>query len=300
MNDTQVKCFLAVAQHLSFSKASEALHIAQPAVSRYIAKLEQELGFSLFERTSRTVKLTNGGFELINLFRNFYGALENIKANAIRDEAMIQKEIVVGFLDRWDLSPLVAKALQILADNYPNISISLQSLSYRYLQPALENHTIDIMLVMESTVDMSNPALKTKLLVDLPHMLLYSPYTKVARIENPAVEDFSGETFLLSADSVDSVQESIYKLCTTHGFLPKIKNTDSHSSLVSSIASGLGVAHADYWSRERLDKRFLHKVLDSSHSICIAWLDDEDDIMRDAVIDAIVLAVSTMDIPEGE
>ena len=52
MNTVQLECFIAVAEHLSFSKASKALKITQPAVSHQIQTLEEELETKLFRRTS--------------------------------------------------------------------------------------------------------------------------------------------------------------------------------------------------------------------------------------------------------
>ena len=61
MNTIQLECFLAVAEHLNFSKASQALKLTQPAVSHQIQTLEEELGVKLFIRTSRNVELTQEG-----------------------------------------------------------------------------------------------------------------------------------------------------------------------------------------------------------------------------------------------
>ena len=59
MNTTQLECFVAVAEHLNFSRASEELKMTQPAVSHQIRTLEEELGVKLFMRTSKNVSLTS-------------------------------------------------------------------------------------------------------------------------------------------------------------------------------------------------------------------------------------------------
>lgn len=62
MNTTQLECFLEVANCLNFSRAAEHLSITQPAVSHQINTLESELGVKLFQRTSKSVRLTQEGF----------------------------------------------------------------------------------------------------------------------------------------------------------------------------------------------------------------------------------------------
>lgn len=53
--------FLSVAEHLNFTKAAEECYLAQPAISQQITSLEQEIGFQLFKRSSRSVELTEAG-----------------------------------------------------------------------------------------------------------------------------------------------------------------------------------------------------------------------------------------------
>ena len=65
MNTIQLECFVAVAEHLNFSRASEALKLTQPAVSHQIRTLEDELGVKLFIRTSKSVSLTTEGIRFL-------------------------------------------------------------------------------------------------------------------------------------------------------------------------------------------------------------------------------------------
>ncbi|MTK30458.1 LysR family transcriptional regulator, partial [Nocardia seriolae] len=61
----QIECFLACCDHRSFTAAARALHVVQSAVSTSVGKLEHELGVRLFDRTPRTLELTESGRAII-------------------------------------------------------------------------------------------------------------------------------------------------------------------------------------------------------------------------------------------
>ncbi|PJR87320.1 hypothetical protein CN878_22665 [Ochrobactrum sp. 695/2009] len=71
----QLRTFLAVARCQHLTRASEQLHISQPAVSKHIKALEEELGLKLFERTASGVFLTRSGRDILRLCRKYFSRL---------------------------------------------------------------------------------------------------------------------------------------------------------------------------------------------------------------------------------
>ena len=65
MDIDTIRAFLAVAEHRSFTRAAESLFLTQPAISKRIAVLEEQLGNRLFDRVSREITLTNAGTTLL-------------------------------------------------------------------------------------------------------------------------------------------------------------------------------------------------------------------------------------------
>ena len=83
--DTQnLKAFVAVAEHLSFSAAAEQLHVTQPAISKRIHLLEQQLSSLLFDRVGRQVSLTEAGRTLLPHAQNILDAI-NMAKQAVAD-----------------------------------------------------------------------------------------------------------------------------------------------------------------------------------------------------------------------
>ncbi len=144
MNTTQLECFLAVANNLNFSRAAEQLRLTQPAVSHQISSLEDELGVKLFNRTSKSVRLTQAGFlytqyagEILRLFNVSKGRLK-----AAREEQ--QRILGVGCRNTLELR-LVSRALDELRLTEPGFIPSLRVLPHDSMENLLLDGEIQVM-----------------------------------------------------------------------------------------------------------------------------------------------------------
>ena len=93
----KLRYFVAVADRLNFGRAAAALHIAQPALSRQIRALEQELKVQLFERDNRSTRLTPAGTALLDEARPLLAAADTVRRK-VRDAAAGQRTFTVGFM----------------------------------------------------------------------------------------------------------------------------------------------------------------------------------------------------------
>ena len=109
-----LRYFVAVAEELHFRRAAERLHVAQPAVSEQVRKLEQELGVRLFDRTQRSVSLTTAGLALLEEARHVlrHAEVAQQAARNARDHATMRLRI--GYLSD-SLPASVPRALRHLA-----------------------------------------------------------------------------------------------------------------------------------------------------------------------------------------
>jgi DNA-binding transcriptional LysR family regulator len=121
-----LRYFVAVAEELHFRRAAERLHVAQPAVSDQVRKLEQELGVQLFDRTRRSVSLTIAGAALLEEARHVLRHAEVARqaARTARDRATMR--LRVGYLAD-SLPGSVPRALRQLAVSTPSVQVDLET-----------------------------------------------------------------------------------------------------------------------------------------------------------------------------
>ena len=121
MNDLQIEYFLAAARNMSFSKAAQELFVSQPAISRQILALEQELGCPLFERLNRGIVLTANGEMFYDFFERYRTELSDLKLRAKLSLENKNRVIHLGVLNNWNISGIILPVLREFARQYPDI-----------------------------------------------------------------------------------------------------------------------------------------------------------------------------------
>src|ERR1700757_1384921 len=118
----QLRAFHLVAQHLSFARAAEALFITPSGLSVLVRELERQLGFRLFDRTTRQVVLTAQGSELLEITRP---ALDMLVEGMSRNEQAAKRKnrrITVGTTP-WIAAHVLPSAIREFRDRHPGLEI---------------------------------------------------------------------------------------------------------------------------------------------------------------------------------
>ncbi|HEX4717424.1 MAG TPA: LysR substrate-binding domain-containing protein [Thermoleophilaceae bacterium] len=141
-----LRYFVAVAEELHFRRAAERLHVAQPAVSEQVRKLEEELGIRLFKRTQRSVLLTDAGAAMLDEARRVLHQAERAMAVARDAHDVAAARLRVGYLPD-SVPPAVPRALQDLQTRMPNTRVTVETGNSRNLIEDVRAERLDAAVV---------------------------------------------------------------------------------------------------------------------------------------------------------
>lgn len=141
----QLQCFVAVAEHEAFGEAARALAVSQPALSKQIASMEDELGVILFERTSRRVTLTSQGDTLLIRARAILLEVREFRAIAQGSVGLFGDRLAIGVLPSIGayFMPIANRLLHRL---YPKLRLAVHEGSTRQLLAMLEDGRLDVVI----------------------------------------------------------------------------------------------------------------------------------------------------------
>ena len=139
----QLHYFMEVAERERVSEAAMHLHVAQSAISRQIANLEEELGVDLFEREGRNVKLTPIGRQFLDHIKTAMKAIDFAKEQIDEYLDPNRGTVKIGFPTSLagQFLPTVISAFK---EEHPHVAFLLRQGSYKFLIEAVKNRDIDL------------------------------------------------------------------------------------------------------------------------------------------------------------
>jgi len=164
MDVKQLRSLVMVADLGSVTQAAKSLHLVQPAVTRHIRALEQELMVELFERTRHGMTPTDAGQVLIDRARRALQELEYATIEIHPELPELTGVVTVGLLDSL-VSPIAAELSQAVLEKYPGITLRILSGYSGYIQQWLIDGDVDLALLYSVS---SSPELRMQPLVKEP------------------------------------------------------------------------------------------------------------------------------------
>ena len=183
----QLQCFITVVEELNFRRAATRMHMTQPPLSRQIRLLEHEIQVQLFERTSRSVKLTPAGRAFFRA-RRLLALADNASFSAQRIARGESGVLNIGFTAGSSYSFLPKKLLALTNTYLKSVDIVLHEMLTRDQFEALHAHALDISVLRRAfeapSIELTCVAREMMLAVPLGHRL--------AKGRMPTIADLKG------------------------------------------------------------------------------------------------------------
>jgi DNA-binding transcriptional LysR family regulator len=278
----QLRTFVVVAREGSVTRASEALHLSQPAVSAHIKTMEEGLGLSLFERTPRGMSLTHQGERLLAKAERTLAAHQELMDEASRDRGELIGKLRLGAGTNSN-NEAIGRLLTVLSERHPGVEVALKHGTSQQILADIRNGTLDAGLYNDpgrpdpdlATLEVSQFKIY---LVAAPGVVAPSPRLDWASLaELPWI-------YPASSACCGRTAEDLFKL---HRIKPKrIVSVDRQEVSKTLIAGGIGVGllHAD--SAKAGQRRGEVEILFEAETVVRVFFAYLESRKRDALLEA--------------
>ena len=240
-----LRYFVAVAEELHFGRAALRLHLAQPPLSQQIRRLEEMLGYPLFERTSRSVSLTAAGAVFLERAQR---TLRNVQRDIDETRSIGRGEVGslhVGFVGSAMLTTLPA-IFRAYREAYPSVRLHLHESFTARVMEGLQNGTLDAGLLRDGDPNDSNTTLVSTTIYTEPFIAVLPAHHPCAGQRSVSPASLRNDPFVYYPQNAGTyAYEKPLSLCEEHGFRPQIVQEASNwLTILRLIGAGLGVSIA--------------------------------------------------------
>jgi DNA-binding transcriptional LysR family regulator len=238
----QLRYFIAAAEDLSVSKAAARLHVSQPALSRQIGVLEEEMGVLLFDRIRKRIHLTDAGRFFLPRARQLVCDAETGLQQVREQFGNARRTLRLGFLSLF-LDDLVAPAVREFRQRHPRAQVSLFELPPRAQLDRLRAHELDA-AILGNIDNHERNQFTIRQIARYPMAAVLPEHHALAGRKPVKLAALKGEDWVSLADAVfPGRREFLRQTCARAGFEPRIAHeVDSLSLMLYTVAAGDGVA----------------------------------------------------------
>ena len=283
MNDTSIACFLSVARTGSFTVSAGELSSTQQAVSRNVQSLEEELGFSLLDRSGRATSLTWEGERFLRWCIEFDRQLTAARSAAARLTGDDADTLRLGWLDWTGCPPELADAIQAFSQTYPGCRIDVRQGNLDQMQEGLQDGTLDLAILPEYNTHNMSRVIMSEPFMEMPlYAVTHERYAFSS--DSPTPSDLT-PLKLLAADfggsSDEDIRARIRFFCAPLGIYPEnLEIMPNTPSTISELPCGpcYTIAPKSSFALRRGDLRFYPLpasaplVFARSHGNASAWV----------------------------
>lgn len=245
MNLIQIEYFLKLAELGSFRRTAEALYISQPAVSKQISLLEKEWGFPLFDRSYRSVKLTQSGKIMLEVLKESTEKFDDALIRAKRQSKQYTLELRMGLPEYANMGDLDELLAQFQRDN-PTVILKVRYVPLSMLELSEGGNDFDLVVNYERNLRGKNH-MESRTLGTRRHMAIVSRDHPAVQKEHPRFEDLIHErVYVPSNDNSNLTTDYCVFICNNHGFTPaEVECLPNIESVLMAVKMGFGYAVLD-------------------------------------------------------
>lgn len=253
MDLLQLKYFQVVARLENVTRAAEELHIAQPSLSKTIARLEESVGVPLFERQGRRIRLNQFGEIFLRRVKRSFSELEQGQREVADLAGLERGSVTVGATT----SQLLPNLFREYLTHYPHVKIRLLQVTGRLEIPErLMNGEIDLCI---SSLPIEQPIGQAEIhcepLITEEIFLAVPANHRLAGRNSIQLNEIANDPFI-SLTTEDGIRTITNDFCRQAGFMPNIVFESSTPEVIRSLVkAGLGVAFlpAYWWRGDSMD-----------------------------------------------
>ncbi|KAB2336702.1 LysR family transcriptional regulator [Cytobacillus depressus] len=232
-----IKSFIEVANHSSFTKAAEQSYLSQPSLSKAVKKLEEELHVELFDRSTRHLRLTDAGKIVYRQGQQALDSLDELPALLKELMNMATGEIKFG------IPPLIGTLFfphlaRKFHEQYPNVKLELVELGAKVIEQLVEESQIDLGLIVlrgDESIFNIYPFFTDEFVLYIHHE------HPLANRESVDLSELRDEQFIIFSKSF-TLHDYMINACKEAGFNPTISYESSQWDLILElVASKLGI-----------------------------------------------------------
>jgi DNA-binding transcriptional LysR family regulator len=250
MNLKALKAFRLIVTHGSVSAAARAMNLSQPAVSRLMSLLEDELKLTLFRRVGRRLVLTEEGQAFLHEAGRILANLEELPRIAGEIRAAKTRRLRIVTMPRVALS-LVCPAVARFAGKFPDVHVSVDLRARRDLEQWLLGKEYDIGF---GGLPVAHQAVRGKPLFKVRLQVLMPRTHRLARRKEIAVEDIVDERMIAQVPGL-LMRQQVDEIFESRSLEPTYRLTTSSSQIACGlVAAGAGITIIDGLSAATFDR----------------------------------------------
>jgi DNA-binding transcriptional LysR family regulator len=236
----QLRYLVALAEELNFTRAAAREHVAQPALSQQIRRLEDEVGLALVERTTRHVALTDAGHLLVVRARRVLSELDAAATELESARGMTTGHVTIGAMHT--MGPIdLSLSLAVFHDRHPDIGLTVREYSSEEMAEMLRIDELDLAF-LSVTERVEAHGLGLHQLVSEELVVLLPPDHPLSHHRQVRMAELADEQFISFREGA-RLRELLFGAGRYAGFEPRVTLESNESRRVRRLVSrGLGVA----------------------------------------------------------